>query len=181
MNRGLLFSSRSRGYRGSSHPRGDADCRAGARGGKSVFLKFLGSFKGAPLNRDAILGRYCFDDLLGASVTQADIKADRTNCRLWYLRLYGVMVGATIPAEHHKSGSLSAAFHDNERFSTWTMADLCFMAITGKKPPAEEAPSTANPCRSADFKRSRRDLLHKEPRELLPPTWSADSSTRPDK
>ena len=22
----------------------------------------------------------------------------------WYLRLYGVMVGATIPGEHHQSG-----------------------------------------------------------------------------
>ena len=56
----------------------------------------------------------------------------------WYLRLYGVMVGATIPGEHHKSGSLRGIPRD-ERFGQWTMADLCFLAMTGKKPTPEEA------------------------------------------
>ena len=56
----------------------------------------------------------------------------------WYLRLYGVMVGATIPGEHHQSGSLRGIPRD-ERFGQWTMADLCFLAMTGKKPSAEEA------------------------------------------
>ena len=56
----------------------------------------------------------------------------------WYLRLYGVMVGATIPGEHHQSGSLRGIPRD-ERFGQWTMADLCFLAMTGKKPSPEEA------------------------------------------
>ena len=56
----------------------------------------------------------------------------------WYLRLYGVMVGATIPGEHHQSGSLRGIPRD-ERFGEWTMADLCFLAMTGKKPSPEEA------------------------------------------
>ena len=56
----------------------------------------------------------------------------------WYLRLYGVMVGATIPGEHHQSGSLRGIPRD-ERFGQWTMADLCFLAMTGKKPTPEEA------------------------------------------
>ena len=56
----------------------------------------------------------------------------------WYLRLYGVMVGATIPGEHHQSGSLRGIPRD-ERFGRWTMADLCFLAMTGKKPTPEEA------------------------------------------
>lgn len=56
----------------------------------------------------------------------------------WYLRLYGVMVGATIPGEHHRPGSLRGIPRD-ERFGQWTMADLCFLAMTGKKPTPEEA------------------------------------------
>ena len=106
------------------------------RGGKSVFLKFLGSLK-APLNRDAILAAIALTISWGP-LSRKRISMLTAQTLPWYLRLYGVMIGATIPAEHHKSGSLCGIPH-NERFSTWTMADLCFMAITGKKPPAEEA------------------------------------------
>jgi hypothetical protein len=56
----------------------------------------------------------------------------------WYLRLYGVMVGASIPGAQHQSGSLCGISRE-ERFGQWTMADLCFLAITGKKPSAEES------------------------------------------
>ena len=56
----------------------------------------------------------------------------------WYLRLYGVMVGATIPAERHQWGML-AGISQAERYGSWTMADLCYLAMTGKKPSAEQA------------------------------------------
>ena len=38
------------------------------------------------------------------------------------------MVGATIPGEHHKSGSLWGISRE-DRFGKWTMADLCFLAM----------------------------------------------------
>ena len=107
-----------------------------ARGGKSVFLKLLGSFK-APLNRDAILAAIALTISWGP-MSRKRISKLTAQTLPWYLRLYGVMVGAIIPAEHHKSGLLFGIPRD-ERFSTWTMADLCFMAITGKKPTADEA------------------------------------------
>jgi hypothetical protein len=56
----------------------------------------------------------------------------------WYLRLYGVMVGSSIPAPLHQWGSL-AGISQAERYGQWTMADLCHLAITGKKPSAEGA------------------------------------------
>ena len=56
----------------------------------------------------------------------------------WYLRLYGVMVGATIPAERHQWGVL-AGIPQAERYGSWTMADLCYLAMTGKKPTTEQA------------------------------------------
>ena len=107
-----------------------------ARGGKSVFLEFLGSLD-APLNRDAILAAIAltisWGPLMRKRITQLTART-----LPWYLRLYGVMVGATIPGEKHQPGSL-CGIPRNERFSTWTMADLCFLAMTGKKPTAEEA------------------------------------------
>jgi hypothetical protein len=48
------------------------------------------------------------------------------------------MVGATIPGHHHQHGTLCGIPRD-ERFGQWTMADLCFLAMTGKKPSKEEA------------------------------------------
>src|SRR5438270_3524830 len=58
----------------------------------------------------------------------------------WYLRLYGVVIGASIPARHHQHGSLCGISRE-ERFSRWSMADVLFLALTGKKPsPAEAKP-----------------------------------------
>ncbi len=56
----------------------------------------------------------------------------------WYLRLYGVMIGASISGEHHQLGLLWGIPRE-ERFGRWTMADFLFLALTGKKPTAEEA------------------------------------------
>src|SRR4029077_19269851 len=56
----------------------------------------------------------------------------------WYLRLYGVMIGASIPAKYHQPGSL-CGISRQERFSRWSMADVLFLALTGKKPSAAEA------------------------------------------
>jgi hypothetical protein len=56
----------------------------------------------------------------------------------WYLRLYGVMIGASIPGQHHQHGSLWGIPRD-ERFSRWTMADFLFLALTGKQPTEAQA------------------------------------------
>ena len=48
------------------------------------------------------------------------------------------MVGASIPGVHHQPGSLWGISRE-DRFGSWTMADLCHLAITGKKPTRDEA------------------------------------------
>ncbi|WP_111430250.1 CoA-binding protein [Rhodobacteraceae bacterium DSL-40] len=107
-----------------------------ARGGKSAFLTYLQGL-GGRLNRDAILAA------IAATIAWGPLMRKRIS-RLtaetlpWYLRLYGVMVGATIPGQHHQSGALWGISRE-ERFGSWTMADLCFLAMTGKKPTPEEA------------------------------------------
>jgi hypothetical protein len=118
-------------------PRPEAMLRAiEVRGGKSAFLKYLRGL-GGRLSRDAILAA------ISTTISWSPLMRKRIT-RLtaetlpWYLRLYGVMVGATIPGAHHQSGSLRGIPRD-ERFGQWTMADLCFLAMTGKKPTPEEA------------------------------------------
>jgi hypothetical protein len=48
------------------------------------------------------------------------------------------MIGASIPARHHQHGSLYGISRE-ERFSRWSMADVLFLALTGKKPTEAEA------------------------------------------
>ena len=107
-----------------------------ARGGTSVFLKYLSGF-GQRLNRDAILAAIALTISWGPLMRK---RITRLTARTlpWYLRLYGVMVGASIPGRHHQHGSLCGIPRE-ERFDQWTMADLCYLAMTGKRPAKAEA------------------------------------------
>ena len=106
------------------------------RGAKSLFLKLLESFA-APVHRDAVLAAIATTIAWGPLMRK---RISRITARTlpWYLRLYGVMIGASIPGAQHQRGSLCGIPRD-ERFETWTMADLAFLAMTGKKPTEAEA------------------------------------------
>ena len=106
------------------------------RGGKSVFLKFLQSLKGRP-SRDAILAAIAITIAWGPLMRKR-ISRLTAETLPWYLRLYGVMIGAAIPGKHHQHGSLWGIPRD-ERFGRWTMADFLFLALTGKRPTEVEA------------------------------------------
>jgi len=106
------------------------------RGGKSLFLKFLQSL-GARPSRDAILAAISTTIAWGPLMRKR-ISRLTAETLPWYLRLYGVMIGASIPAKHHQSGSLCGISRE-ERFGHWNMADVLFLALTGKKPTASEA------------------------------------------
>src|SRR5262249_60430534 len=106
------------------------------RGGKSVFLRFLETIGGQP-SRDAILAAISTTIAWGPLMRKR-ISRLTAETLPWYLRLYGVMIGASIPARHHQSGMLSG-ISPEERFSPWTMADVLFLAFTGKKPTLAEA------------------------------------------
>ncbi len=105
------------------------------RGASSVFLKFIGSLGALP-SREAILGA------IAATVAWKPLMAKRIS-RLtvetlpWYLRLYGVMCGASVPARLHHWGSLGGT-RRAEYLSHWTMADIMGLALTGRKPAEAE-------------------------------------------
>ena len=106
------------------------------RGGKSVFLAFLGSL-GARSNRDAILASIAMT-IAWAPLMRKRISRLTAETLPWYLRLYGVMIGASIPSKYHQQGSLCGISRE-ERFGQWTMTDFLFLALTGKKPTEAEA------------------------------------------
>ena len=106
------------------------------RGGKSLFLKFAESL-GARPSRDAILAAIATTIAWGPLMRKR-ISRLTAETLPWYLRLYGVMIGASIPAKHHQHGSLCGISRE-ERFSRWGMADVLFLALTGKKPTEAEA------------------------------------------
>ncbi|WP_157270010.1 CoA-binding protein [Azohydromonas aeria] len=103
---------------------------------KSVFLDFLLA-QDIPLSRDAILAAIAVTIAWGPLLRKRITRLTAETLP-WYLRLYGVMVGATIDAEKHQWGSL-AGISQAERYGSWTMADLCALAVTGRKPSAAEA------------------------------------------
>ena len=106
------------------------------RGGKSLFLRFVESL-GARPSRDAILAAVSTTIAWGPLMRKR-ISRLTAETLPWYLRLYGVMIGASIPARHHQHGSLCGISRE-ERFSRWGMADVLFLALTGKKPTQAEA------------------------------------------
>ena len=107
-----------------------------ARGGRSVFLKFLAGL-GGRVSRDAILAAIATTIAWGPLMRKR-ISRLTAETLPWYLRLYGVMIGASIPGHHHQHGSLCGVSRE-ERFSHWTMADFLCLALIGKKPSPTEA------------------------------------------
>jgi succinyl-CoA synthetase alpha subunit len=101
------------------------------RGAQSVFLKFLEALDGRP-SRDAILAAISTTIAWGPLMRKR-ISRLTAETLPWYLRLYGVMIGASIPAERHQHGSLWGIPRE-ERFGRWTIAEFLFLALTGKRP-----------------------------------------------
>lgn len=107
-----------------------------ARGGRSVFLQFLVGLN-QRVSRDAILAAIATTIAWGPLMRKR-ISRLTAETLPWYLRLYGVMIGASIPGRHHQQGSLCGISRE-ERFSRWTMADFLCLALIGRKPTEREA------------------------------------------
>jgi hypothetical protein len=107
-----------------------------ARGGRSAFLTALESL-GAPVSRDAVLAAISVT-LAWGPLMRKRITRLSAETLPWYLRLYGVMLGASIPAAMHQHGSLCGVSRD-ARFGHWTTGDFVSLALTGRKPAPADA------------------------------------------
>jgi hypothetical protein len=101
-----------------------------------VFLRFLDTL-GERVSRDAILSAIATTIAWGPLMRKR-ISRLTAETLPWYLRLYGVMIGASIPGRHHQHGSPCGVPRE-ERFSRWTMADFLCLALIGRKPTEREA------------------------------------------
>lgn len=101
-----------------------------ARGGRSVFLRYIERVCSEP-SRDALLAAIALT-IAWAPLMQKRISRLTAETLPWYLRLYGVMIGASIPADRHAHGALAGVSRE-ERFNSWTMADFLLLAITGRQ------------------------------------------------
>ena len=101
------------------------------RGACSPFLRLLATLDGR-LSRDAVLVAIATTIVWGPLMHK---RVSRTAAETfpWYLRLYGVMLGASIPGKYHRPGSLRG-FSREERFGAFTLADFVSLTLTGKKP-----------------------------------------------
>src|SRR5512132_3220617 len=95
------------------------------RGGKALVLIFVETLCVRP-SRDAILAAISTTIAWGPLMRKR-ISRLTAETLPWYLRLYGVMIGASIPARYHQPGSLRGIPRD-ERFGLWTMADFLYLA-----------------------------------------------------
>ncbi len=107
-----------------------------ARGAGSVFLEWTRSL-GAPPSRDAVLAAITVTLAWGPLVRKR-ISRLTAGTLPAYVRLYGVMLGASIPAAQHRAAMLCGVA-DAERLGDWTMADFLFRTLTGRTPAGGEA------------------------------------------
>ena len=111
---------------------------ADASGSRSVFLTFVQSLDGQA-HQDGVLAA------VATTIAWGPLRRKRIS-RLtaatlpWYLRLYGVMIGATFSGPRHRPGLL-ADIPEAELLERTTLAELAFLALTGKKPIAADARS----------------------------------------
>jgi hypothetical protein len=105
------------------------------RGGHAAFLRFLGTLGGRP-SRDAVLAAIATTIVWGPLMRK---RVSRITAETfpWYLRLYGVMLGASIPGQYHQHGRLRGVSRE-ERFGRFTLADLVSLALAGRRPTSAE-------------------------------------------
>ena len=106
------------------------------RGARSPFLDLVTSAQPRP-SRDAVLAAICAS-LAWGPLKQRRISRVTAESLPWQLRLFGVMLGASIPAERHQGEALCGAARE-ARFGDHSLADLLFLALTGRAAAAGEA------------------------------------------
>lgn len=103
---------------------------AAAGGSRSVFLAFLAALD-APVHQDAVLAAIATTIAWGPLIRKRISRLSAATLP-WYLRLYGVLLGATVPASGHGGDSL-CGISEAELLERWTLAELSFLAVTGKR------------------------------------------------
>ncbi len=106
-----------------------------ARGARSVFVRYLRSLNGYP-TADAVLAAVAatlaWDPLMRRRISRLTVET-----LPWWLRLFGVLLGAVAEADRHEDG-IFCGMPDEEIIGSRTLGEVAFAALTGT-PPAPDA------------------------------------------
>ncbi|OHC76497.1 MAG: CoA-binding protein [Rhodospirillales bacterium RIFCSPLOWO2_12_FULL_58_28] len=106
-----------------------------ARGARSVFVKYLRSLKGH-ITADAVLAALtttiAWEPLMRKRISTLTVRN-----LPWYARLFAVHIGASTAADDHGKNSFCGVAM-TEIMASWTVTELAYLALTGKKPSADE-------------------------------------------
>lgn len=104
-----------------------------ARDAKSVFVRFVQSMSGHP-TADAVLAAIAAT-LAWGPLTRKRVSRLTVESLPWWLRLFGALIGASVPAEEHRSkgfcGIPTATILQQK-----SLSDVTFVALLGIKPKA---------------------------------------------
>jgi succinyl-CoA synthetase alpha subunit len=106
-----------------------------ARGAKSVFIDYLMTLEGHP-TADAVLA--AITTTIGWSALMRK-KITRTTARNlpWFVRLFSILIGASVNASHHQAGSFCGV-SSQEVINHWSATGIAYLALLGEQPTAEK-------------------------------------------
>jgi len=104
-----------------------------ARGARSVFLRYLEGLDGHP-TADAVLAAIAATLAWGPLMRKRLSRLTAENMP-WWLRLFGVQVGASVPAAQHQPGSF-CDLSTEELLQRRSLTEVAYAALLGRKPEA---------------------------------------------
>jgi hypothetical protein len=106
-----------------------------ARGAQSVFLRYLEGLDGHP-TADAVLAAIAATLAWGPLIRKR-ISRLTAESLPWWLRLFGVQIGASVPAVLHEPGRF-CGLATEELLDRRSLTEVAYAALLGRKPEAEQ-------------------------------------------
>lgn len=103
-----------------------------ARGAKSVFLRYLRSLGGHPTH-DAVLAAIAAT-LAWGPLMRKRISRLTAESLPWWLQLFGVLLGASVPASRHEPRAFGGVANE-ELMARWTLGEIGCLALLGQEAP----------------------------------------------
>jgi succinyl-CoA synthetase alpha subunit len=102
-----------------------------ARGAKSVFIRYLESLEGHP-NADAVLAAIT-NTLAWGPLTRKRISTVTVESMPWWIRLFGTLIGASVPADRHR-GDHFCGIPMDELLGARSLTEVAYIALFGDVP-----------------------------------------------
>lgn len=101
-----------------------------SRGAQSLFIRFIEQLY-VPLSRDAVLAAIAMTIAWGPLMRKRISKTTARNLP-WYLKLYGVIIGASAEGKHHQPDSYCGV-SIKELLEEWSVGEMAYLSLMGEK------------------------------------------------